>query len=133
MTLVILIVSVAFASFALTKRPSGVNYEEVQGFEPISRPVAGALVFTSMAQLTDWQMGRAAVMKGGSGFDFDKNSLLAVWIGKPQQGECVAVDSIDEKDGVIEVRASAVKCSDRWNKPYIYYKIEKTDKKAVLK
>lgn len=130
-SLLFLMLSTLFTLSAFTKRPNPETFEKVEGFAPISRPLSGAEVFNSHGQYDSWQMAKAVIKKDGAVFDFEKHSLLAVWLGKPALGECIAIASVSMRENTVTVSAYPVKCGGQWDKHYIYYKLPKTDKKAV--
>lgn len=130
-SLFLLISIFCLSAYAMTKRPKQENYEKVDGLAPLSKPISGAEIFNSLEQYSSWQMARAVIRKDDAPFDFEKYSLLGVWLGKPFHDECIAVASVSIKETAVSVSAYPVKCSGQWDKPYIYYKLPKTDKRAV--
>ncbi len=128
---IIFVILMTVLMFGFTKRPQKMEYERVDGLKPVGKPLSGAIIFNDMETYGSWHMGRSVVKKDDV-FDFSGNSLLAVWLGKPQQGECIAVDSIDMSGETVKVTAEKSACTDVWTSPYIYYKLPRTDKKAEL-
>lgn len=117
------------ALFGFTKRPSGAEYERVEGLKPLFRPLYGAVVFNSQDSYNIWLAARSKPQD--IDFDFKNSSLLGVWM-RPVNGECLGVESIDTGGEKIVVKGFGTKCSESWTTNYIYYKIPKTDKQAEL-
>lgn len=123
--LFVILISLLMSGF--TKRPQKTEYERVEGLRSISRPLSGAEIFSDETAYASWHMGRSLIKKD-TGFDYSGNSLLVVWLGKPQKGECIAVDSVDMSGETVDVAARIAECSDVWTTTYIYYKLPVTDK-----
>lgn len=131
-TLFFVILTIFSAGFAMTDRYSIAKYERVQGMPAFSRPLFGAKIFNSAAELSSWTMARSKIMPDSSGFDFDNNSLMAAYLGKTGTGQCISIYRIDETEKYFVIYAEPVKCSEKWPASYVYFKLKKTAKTAKI-
>ncbi len=112
-----------------TEKTANVNYFVVHAGKEFSKPLRGAKIFNSASEYRGFLMARAIKANDVvDKFDFEKKSLLVVFLGKrAEEGYGLKINNIEDADKII-VRASETlpKESDA---PQYFLAIDKTDKK----
>jgi hypothetical protein len=108
---------------------SGCGAEIVESGRIFSKAYSGAEIFNSQKEFVQFQRRRSADVPD---MDFEKNSLLAVFLGKEaSEGYGLVIIDVEETADAVVIKAKIAPPSENVPPQYLI-KIGKTDKKARL-
>ena len=132
-TAALLLIAAFSVSFAMTDRYSIAKYKRVEGMPAFTKQDFGAKIFNSEKEFGSWMRTKqASGASVPSGADYKDSSLLVAYLGQGGGGKCIRVTRIDKTHKYFVVYAEPAKCSKEWPHPYIYFRLNKTDKTAKI-